>query len=154
MNSREDLEKKVMMAARNQGVNSVLFRNATGRKLGVNVTDNECLSFLTIKGFATPSELSRYTGLTTGSTTAMLDRLEKAGYITRKPNPNDRRGVLIEVNKKWMEAAGPLVVGIQQAHRELFTRYSDDELATIADFLSRFADNVSKHTDIIEKMPK
>lgn len=154
MNTREDLEKQVMMAARDQGVNSVLFRNATGRKLGVNVTDNECLSYLTIKGVATPSELARYTGLTSGSTTAMLDRLEKIGYITRKSNPNDRRGVLIEIDKKWMQAAGPLVAGIQQAHKQLFARYSDDELIVIADFLHHFAENVREHTETIEKMPR
>lgn len=153
MNNREDLEKQVMMAARDQGVNSVLFRNATGRKLGVNATDNECLSFLTIKGFATPSELARYTGLSTGSTTAMLDRLEKAGYITRKPNPNDRRGTLIAINKKWTDAAGPLVMGMQKAHKELLARYTDDELCVIADFLSAFADNIRNQTTAIEEMP-
>ena len=76
--TRQDLERQVMMAARDQGVSSVLFRNAIGRKLGLSVTDNECLSYLAIKGEATPSELARYTGLTTGSATAMLDRLEKA----------------------------------------------------------------------------
>ncbi len=151
MHSREDLEKEVMVAARDQGIGSVLFRNALGRKLGVNVTDNECLSFLTIQGVATPSELAHYTGLTTGSTTAMLDRLEKAGFIMRKPNPKDRRGVLIEVNKKWMAAAGPLVAGIQSAHRELLGSYSDKELIVIADFLKRFTYNVHEHTKKIEE---
>jgi DNA-binding MarR family transcriptional regulator len=150
MNSREDLEKQVMMAARDQGISSVLFRNASGRKLGVNVTDNECLSFLTIRGVATPSELARYTGLTTGSTTAMLDRLEKAGFIARKPNPHDRRGVLIEVSPKWQEAAWPLVAGMQQAHRQLISGYTDAELRVIIDFLTRFTDNVRRQIEQIE----
>lgn len=139
------------MAARDQGISSVLFRNAIGRKLGLSVTDNECLSFLTMKGVATPTELSGYTGLTTGSTTAMLDRLEKAGFISRKPNPNDRRGVLVEVNKLWGETAGPLVAGIQQAHRELLATYSESELETIVDFLTRFTNNVKAHTEAIQK---
>ena len=153
MDNREDLEKQVMMAARDQGVNSVLFRNATGRKLGVNATDNECLSYLTIKGQATPSELARYTGLSTGSTTAMLDRLEKAGYISRKPNPNDRRGTIIVINKKWTDAAGPLVMGIQKAHKTLLARYTDEELRVIVDFLSAFAENIRNQTTAIEELP-
>lgn len=153
MNNREDLEKQVMMAARDQGINSVLFRNVTGRKLGVNATDNECMSFLSIKGSATPSELARYTGLSTGSTTAMLDRLEKAGYIIRKPNPSDRRGTIIAINKKWTEAAGPLVMGMQKAHKALLARYTDEELAVIASFLSEFASNIRNHTETIEKLP-
>src|SRR5581483_7224163 len=124
MNEKKDLEKQVMVAAREQGISSVLFRNATGRKLGLNITDSECLSLLTIKGTSTPTELARYTGLTTGSTTAMLDRLEKAHLIKRKPNPNDRRGVLIEIHKNSAESFGPLVAGVQQAQRELIASYS------------------------------
>lgn len=134
------------MAARDQGISSVLFRNAMSRKLGLNVTDSECLSLLSIRGVATPTELAHYTGLTTGSTTAMLDRLEKAGFIRRKPNPNDRRGVLIEINEQWTKMAGPLVAGVQVAHHELITSYSAEELATITDFLTRFTKNVTDHT--------
>jgi DNA-binding MarR family transcriptional regulator len=148
--SKSELEQKVMMAARDQGISSVQFRNATGRKLGLNVADNECLSYLTIHGVATPTELARYTGLTTGSTTAMLDRLEKVGFISRAPNPNDRRGVIVKANKKWMETAGPLVAGIQKMHRELLARYSEQELETIADFLARFTENVKAQIDTIE----
>lgn len=148
---RSTLEQQVMMAARDQGVSSVLFRNAIGRKLGLSVTDNECLSFLAIKGVATPSELAHYTGLTTGSTTAMLDRLEKTGYVSRKPNPDDRRGVLVVPSKKWMEAAGPLVSDVQKAHKALISDYSDPELAIIVDFLQRFTTNVQESTQRIQE---
>lgn len=149
MASKRDLEAKVFAAARDNGVSSVLFRNAIARKLGLNSTDSECLSFLSIKGVSTPTELSRYTGLTTGSTTAMLDRLEKAGFVRRTPNPADRRGVLIEIDEKWAETAGPLVRGVQQAHAELIAGYSDEELETIVDFLTRFTNNVKQHTEKI-----
>lgn len=153
MNTKEDLQKQVFTAARENGISAVLFRNAITRKLGLNVTDGECLSLLTIKGVSTPTELSRYTGLTTGSTTAMLDRLEKAQFIKRKPNPHDRRGTLIEIGKKWGETAGPLVAGVQQAHAELIASYSEDELKTIANFLTRFTNNVKKQTAKIEQNP-
>ena len=151
MGLTRDLEKQVFEAARDNGISSVLFRNAVASKLGLNISDRECLSFLAIKGTSTPTELARYTGLTSGSTTAMLDRLEKAEYITRKPNPNDRRGVLIEITGKWGEKAGPLVRGVQQAHTELISSYSDKELETIADFLTRFTNNVIESTEILEK---
>ena len=146
-----DLEKKVFAAARDNGISSVLFRNAVARKLGLNSTDGECLSLLSIKGVSTPTELARYTGLTSGSTTAMLDRLERTQFIRRKPNPRDRRGVLIEISEKWSETAGPLVRDVQQAHAELIASYSDEDLETIADFLTRFTNNVTEHTKKIEK---
>jgi DNA-binding MarR family transcriptional regulator len=149
--SKLDLENQVLMAARENGISSVLFRNAMGRKLGLNVTDSECLSLLTIKGISTPTELARFTGLTSGSTTAMLDRLEKARFIKRKPNPHDRRGVLIEINEQWGQTAGPLVAGAQKAHQELIAGYSAKELAIISDFLTRFTQNVKDQTEKIEK---
>jgi DNA-binding MarR family transcriptional regulator len=150
METKQDLENKVFMAARDQGVSSVLFRNAIAQRLGLNATDSECLSYLGIKGMSTPTALAKYTGLTSGSTTAMLDRLEKSGLVRRLPNPSDRRGVLVELAPQYHKAAMPLVAGIQQAHRELLAMYSDKELIVIADFLTRFTKNVTDHTKIIE----
>lgn len=127
---------------------SVLLRNATSRKLGLNVADMECLDLLFLKGISTPTELARHTGLTTGSTTAMLDRLEKAKLIKRKPNPKDRRGVLIEVNQNLAEILRPMLAGIRKRQDELIASYTDKELETIADFLTRFAGNVKEYTKI------
>jgi DNA-binding MarR family transcriptional regulator len=151
MPSKEDLENQVLMSVAEYGITAVLFRNAVGRKLGLNITDSQCLSLLGTKGISTPTELARYTGLTTGSTTAMLDRLEKAGFITRRHNPSDRRGVLIEINSEMAKTTGPMVAGVQKAHRELIASYSAAELEVIADFLTRFTQNVKAHTELIEK---
>ena len=150
VDTKKNLQQQVMMAARENNISAVLFRNANCRKLGLNITDSECLSFLAIKGVLTPKDISQYTGLTTGSTTAMLDRLEKANFIRRKPNPNDRRGVLIEIDDTWTETARPLVAGVQKAQGELIASYSEEELELIADFLIRFTDNVKDATMMIE----
>jgi DNA-binding MarR family transcriptional regulator len=138
MGSKKDLEKQVVIVARKYGISSVLFRNAIGNKLGVNATDMECLGLLFFKGISTPTELARYTGLTTGSTTAMLDRLEKAKLIKRKPNPDDRRGVFIEIEKKSAKTVGLLFAKARKAQDGLVARYSEEELEVIADFLEKF----------------
>ncbi|MDX2076291.1 MAG: MarR family transcriptional regulator [bacterium] len=151
MNTKRDLEIRVMMAARENNISSILFRNSIRSRVGLNITDSECLSFLSIKGVLTPKDISHYTGLTTGSTTAMLDRLENAQFIRRKPNPDDRRGALIEIHEKWIETSRPLVVGLQKEQAELIASYSDAELEIIADFLTRFTDNVKKYTEMIEQ---
>jgi DNA-binding MarR family transcriptional regulator len=145
------LSQQVFIAARDQGVSSVLFRHALSRALGLNATDSECLSYLSINGgIATPKELGRYTGLTTGSTTTMLDRLEKVGYISRRPNPKDRRGVLVEINQAYTDKAMPLVADVQKAHHELIAQFSDDELRAIARFLSGFTKNVTEQTEKLD----
>ena len=80
-----DLKKRALTAVREYGIHLTLFRNAVSDWAGLNATDMECLRFLFLKGIATPSELARQTGLTSGATTAMLDRLEKAGLLERHP---------------------------------------------------------------------
>ena len=55
-------------------------------------------------------ELAEFSELSSGAMTNRLDRLEKAGLVKRLPDPNDRRGVLVELTKngekKWVESAG------------------------------------------------
>ena len=69
------------------------FDEAAAIYLGVNRTDMRCLDVLLEQGQATPGYLADALGLTTGSITAMLDRLEKLGYVERRPDPGDRRRI-------------------------------------------------------------
>lgn len=45
----------------------------------------------------TPTRLYEATMVTSGAMTARLDRLERAGLIERRPNPEDRRGSLVSL---------------------------------------------------------
>jgi len=139
MDHRAQLEKKVALGIRNFGIGSVLFRHVVGDHLGINVTDMECLGILFFKGIATPSELSKYTGLSSGATTAMLDRLEKSGLVVRKPNPQDRRGRHIMVVKEAAKEFDPLFASARAAQDALLASYADAELSLLADFFERFA---------------
>jgi DNA-binding MarR family transcriptional regulator len=138
--TKQDLEHQVIMGAREYGISTVLFRNAVGSKIGVNVTDMECLALLFFKGISTPTELSKYTGLSSGATTAMLDRLEKAKLIKRRPNPKDRRGTLILVEKNSVQTVGPLFASTREAQDKLVASYSEEELKIISDFFKRFTE--------------
>jgi len=151
MTSKKDLETKVLLAARDNGISAVLFRNATRRKLGLSVADSECLSLLATKGVLTPTKLARYTGLTSGSTTAMLDRLEKEQFITRTPNVRDRRGILVAVSGRYTKATEPLVTGVLKAHKGLLASYSVKELEVVDDFLTRFTRNITEQTVALDK---
>lgn len=135
--TKQDLEKQVMMAAREYGISSVLYRHAVGAKLGVNATDMECLAILFFKGVSTPTELAEYTGLSSGATTAMLDRLQSGGLIERWPNPRDRRGTLIVVNTSATKHIGPLFNAIRNAQDTLVASYSSADLRRIVTFLQQ-----------------
>jgi len=137
--TKTELKKRALMAVRDYGVNLTHFRNAMSEWAGLNVTDMECLRLLFFKGVATPSELSRFTGLTSGATTAMLDRLEKAGLIERRPNPNDRRGTLIAPVASSSEKVASWFESARMAQDKLISSYSEGELEIIADVFERFA---------------
>lgn len=136
---KTDLEQRALTAVRDYGVNLTQFRNAMSEWAGLNATDMECLRLLFQKGIATPSELARYTGLTSGATTAMLDRLEKADLIERRPNPNDRRGTLIVPEKSSAEKMASWFASARKAQDELISSYSESELEIIVDVFERFA---------------
>jgi len=138
--TKTDLKKRALMAVRDYGVNLTLFRNAMSEWAGLNVTDMECLRLLFLKGIATPSELARHTGLTSGATTAMLDRLEKAGLIERRPNPDDRRGTLIAPVKSSSEKVASWFESARKAQDKLISSYSESDLEIIADVFERFAE--------------
>ena len=134
---KSELVKQVNMGAREYGISTVLFRQAVGEILGVNATDMECLALIFFKGLATPSELARYTGLTSGATTTMLDRLERARLIERRPNPEDRRGTLIVLTNERTEEIGTMFASGRKAIDKLTSSYSESELETIADYFRK-----------------
>ena len=132
------LKIQALNAIRDYGVQLTMFRNDMAEWVGLNATDMECLRLLFLKGVSTPSELARHTGLTSGATTAMLDRLEKAGLIERRPNPDDRRGTLIVPAKSSAEKAASWFESARKAQDELISSYSEKELEIIADVFEQF----------------
>src|SRR5512141_924458 len=151
--TKADLKKRALIAVREYGVHLTLFRNAMNEWAGLNATDMECLRLLFLKGTATPSELARHTGLTSGATTAMLDRLERAGLIERRPNPNDRRGTLIAPAQSSAEKAASWFESARIAQNELISSYSESELEIIANAFERFAKLWDDERKKVQKNP-
>jgi len=147
MDSRETLERRVMMSARDVGIGTLIFRNALAKSLDLNLSESLCLTYLAVKGRMSPSELSRLIGLKTGSTTTLLDRLEKLDYIIRIPSETDRRKLSIALTDHYKQASQTKVLNVQKAHRELITGFSEDELLAIAKFLRGFTANLANDSD-------
>jgi DNA-binding MarR family transcriptional regulator len=131
------------------------FDRETARLLGVNETDLRCLEILIRDTTqATPRLLADRLGLTTGSVTTMLDRMEKAGYVTRSPHPDDRRKVIVRatetaIRQAW-ELVGPLV---SEGQQRLLASYSPQELDLITGFLVRARELQQEHTGRLRQRP-
>jgi DNA-binding MarR family transcriptional regulator len=63
-------------------------------------------------------QLAKRAELSTGAMTNRLDRLEEAGLVRRVPDPEDRRGVLVELTKKGQQA-WKKTLGVQAAKESL-----------------------------------
>lgn len=75
----------------------------------LNRTDMRALRFLIVcensGKLATPGEIAAELGITTASTTKLLDRLERGKHIVREPHPKDRRALVIRVTAQTRRSA-------------------------------------------------
>lgn len=114
---------------------------ASADATGLNATDYAAMNLLSLNGRMTSGELAEQTGLTTGATTRLIDRLERAGLAQRTADPADRRKVIIEaVASPDGPEIGPAVTPARQALAKVFRRYSKAELDTLFDYFERAAD--------------
>ncbi len=146
-------KQRALLAIRDYGVQLRLFQQAVDARAGLNATDGECLRMLFASGSATPSALARHTGLTSGATTAMLDRLEQAGLIERRANPSDRRGSLVSPTPTAAAQMASWFASARAAQNELMSSYSADEQALIADVFERFARLWAAERAAIQRLP-
>jgi DNA-binding MarR family transcriptional regulator len=122
------------MAARLHQNDYDRFEDAAAEYFGVTRTAMRCLEVLDRVGQLTAGDIARETGLTSGAVTAMLDRLEKAGYVRRLRDAADRRRVLVELTDRARQRAAEVYGPLAELMAEL-DRYSDEELTLITGFL-------------------
>jgi DNA-binding MarR family transcriptional regulator len=138
--SHDELMAEVLKAVRRESGQAALFSQAVAERLGLAGNDVECLETLGEEAPLTVGRLSELTGLTTGSATRMVDRLEQAGFVRRLPDPADRRRVLVELVDGVREKMMALHKSIAHAQLGVIGNYDDDQLRLLIDFLDRSAE--------------
>ncbi|MYL42665.1 MarR family winged helix-turn-helix transcriptional regulator [Virgibacillus salexigens] len=116
---------------------AVMFHELLSDKLGLNATDHKCLDFLNRSGPVTAGQLAQLTGLTTGSITSVIDRLEASGYVGRDKDPKDRRRVIIKVVPEEMEKISPMFQSIFESTVKILSQYNERETKLIHDFIKQ-----------------
>lgn len=110
---------------------------------GINHTDLMCLYLVRSGGGqSTPKAISGQLGLSTGATAIMLNRLEAAGFVERRPHPTDRRGVLIALGPA-AERTGILGLRdyVARMNQDVIARYSAEELSIVRRFFGDLVQN-------------
>lgn len=125
------------LAVRKTTGQSTLLSEAISRRFGMTSSDLECLDLVCASGELTAGQLAEASGLSTGAITGVVDRLERAGYVRRQRDPQDRRRVVVRVEPLADEHLGPCYAQLQQGFFDLCKRYSDAELALLEEFFRR-----------------
>jgi DNA-binding MarR family transcriptional regulator len=120
------------------GLGASFFRAAAAR-LSMTDTDMQVIDILETTGEATAGELAHLMGLTTGTFTAILNRLEKAGLVLRERDPNDGRRVIVRLaaGSDGKQEISPLFASLGKAWEELAAQYDDEQKALLLEFLRR-----------------
>ncbi|SDX34011.1 DNA-binding transcriptional regulator, MarR family [Arthrobacter sp. cf158] len=125
--------------------------DASLRYMKLNQSDMRALHYLIVCAnhdvIATPGAIAARLHISTASTTKLLDRLEKAGHVTRRAHPSDRRALAIAITPETHEAA-MRTVGRQQAKRFLAAaRLTSTERDTVMRFLDDMAEEIDVSDD-------
>ena len=112
----------------------IFFNAQAAERAGLGLTDMQMLHMLQLHGPATPGKLANSTGLSSGGVTVALDRLEKAGYIRREPNPADRRSLLINLVPTKLRKLAGMYEGIEHETRRLLATLPERDLQAVVRF--------------------
>lgn len=120
---------------------SVLTNERIARSLGLSVVDWQAFSVIARNDVPlTAGEISELTQLPTSTTTRVLDRLERAGYIERRADSRDRRRVVVlprpEVVARFTSDGGDNpYTAIKGTLRSVHQDFSPDELEIVGRYL-------------------
>ncbi|GAA2532967.1 MULTISPECIES: MarR family winged helix-turn-helix transcriptional regulator [Streptomyces] len=131
-----DLQAFAVQLRRMNGEINRMVHDFAGRN-GLHVTDVQALAaILDADEPMTPGRLREHLGLTSGAVTACVDRLERAGHVTRVRESADRRVVHLYYAADAKAAARAYFHPLAQAAGAALSRFDDSELAVALRFLT------------------
>jgi DNA-binding MarR family transcriptional regulator len=85
-----------------------------------------------------PTRLGKGLMLSSAGVTSRIDRLERRGFVRRLPDPDDRRGVIIELTDQGLEVVDAAVAALAISDRQLLERLDPQEIAALGGLLRKF----------------
>ncbi|MEV0431742.1 MarR family transcriptional regulator [Nocardia sp. NPDC050413] len=125
------------------------FDEAVAAHLRLNRTDMRCLDIVLGRGSLSAGELSSALRLSPAATTTVIDRLERAGYVSRAQDPDNRRRVLIEPTADAQRMAELIFEPVGRAGTAALGHYDSDQLRLILDFLATALRVHQEQTDLV-----
>ena len=125
---------KIVLEIRKFIASAIFFNAQAADKVGLSLTDMQMIHMLQLYGPATPGRLATWTGLSTGGVTVALDRLQKAGYVRREPNPADRRSLIVTLAPVRNRKLSAMYGEVESETRRLLATLPSGDLAAVIRF--------------------
>ena len=153
VSTREQSIARMADVMRDFMANAVLFQDAVARTGGLNSTDLQTVSLLMSQGPATPGELAERTGLSAGGAiTAVIDRLEKAGYVSRQRDQADRRRVIVTADvDKVLEQVGPVYGRVGARWAAYLDTLTDEQIELANELFARASDINREEIELLKE---
>ncbi|MFN0148069.1 MAG: MarR family winged helix-turn-helix transcriptional regulator [Dehalococcoidia bacterium] len=123
------------------------------RGFGMGRAEFDALDYIEEAGALTPNQLSDLLCLTSGATTALIDRLEAAGTVSRSPHPTDRRSVVLHLTTPSAQAGAARLSPYLQDIAAAAQALNEAERATVGAFLAAAEAAAAKHARIAAATP-
>ena len=141
--ARPDLEVGTLqVTARLSRIGAHLARrqDAVFSRFGLGRGEVGLLSALRISGQpyrSSPTRLAKGLMLSSAGVTSRIDRLERRGLVRRLADPNDRRGVMIELTDAGLEIVDAAVAAHSVSDRQLLDRLDPGEITALEEILRK-----------------
>jgi DNA-binding MarR family transcriptional regulator len=138
--SRDAATAAILRATGDLGVSHAAYGDAVAARVGLAGTDVGAVRMLDVEGAMTVGRMGELTGLTTGATTRMVDRLEQAGFVRRVADPADRRRVIVELVEPRASGILDAWAPLDAAALEVLDDLDDAGLAALERYLAACVD--------------
>jgi len=115
-------------------------QEAVFERFGLSRGEVGMLSALRTAGPAhrlSPTRLGQGLMLSSAGVTSRLDRLERRGFVQRLPDPDDRRGVIVELTDSGLEIVDAAVEANSASDRQLMERFDPQEIELLEGLLRK-----------------
>ncbi|AGZ42452.1 MarR family winged helix-turn-helix transcriptional regulator [Actinoplanes friuliensis] len=146
---RDRLRDEIVTLLRSYSVEAQQVGHTFAQSHGLHPTDLQALiAVMHAEGRGdplTPGRLGEAIGLSSGATTAAIDRLERAGHLRRTRESTDRRVVHLRYGEPGMALALEFFGPLGQRTDNVMKDFTDEDLATVERFLHGMTTALSAH---------
>jgi DNA-binding MarR family transcriptional regulator len=133
---RDALTAEISELMRDNASLAVVLHQAIADRFGLGPSDLKCLDLARREQPLTAGRLAELTRMSTSAVTSMLDRLEQAGFISRRRDSTDRRRVYVVSTGRHEADVAAAFEPLERAMMMLLSTQSDDRLEFLAEFIT------------------